>query len=83
MTLRLDPATLRRLDQLAKVTERSKAWLAAQAVKDYLEVNEWQTRAIHAAVKKADGRKAKFFDHDKVGEWLDTWGTDREHELER
>jgi predicted transcriptional regulator len=34
MTLRLDAATLRRLDQLAEVTERSKAWLVAQAVKD-------------------------------------------------
>src|SRR5713101_8050936 len=50
MTLRLDAATVRRLDQLAKVTERSKAWLAAQAVKDYLERNEWQIQAINAEV---------------------------------
>lgn len=54
MTLRLDIDTLRRLDGLAEVTSRSKAWRAAQAVKDYLELNEWQTRGIEAAVKRAD-----------------------------
>jgi RHH-type rel operon transcriptional repressor/antitoxin RelB len=81
MTLRLDAATLRRLDQLAEVTERSKAWLAAQAVKDYLELNEWQTQAISAAVKRADSRGAKFIDHEKVDEWLDRWGTPQERKL--
>ncbi len=78
MTLRLDAATLQRLDQLAEVTQRSKAWLAAQAVKDYLELNEWQTQAIRAAVKRADARGSKLIDHEKVDEWLATWGTAQE-----
>ena len=73
MTLRLDTMTLKRLDQLAEVTERSKAWLAAQAVKEYLELNEWQTQAIAAAVKRADSRSARFVDHEKVSAWFDTW----------
>jgi RHH-type transcriptional regulator, rel operon repressor / antitoxin RelB len=81
MRLRLDAATLRRLDQLAEVTERRKAWLAAQAVKDYLELNEWQTPAISAAVKRADLRDAKFIDHEKVDAWLDSWGTPQERKL--
>jgi hypothetical protein len=34
VTLRLDSTTLRRLDRLAEVTDRSKASLAAQAVKN-------------------------------------------------
>ena len=79
MTLRLDAATLRRLDQLAQVTERSKAWLAAQAVKDYLELNEWQTQAINAAVKRADSRGARLIDHEKVDVWLGSWGASQEH----
>jgi len=78
MTLRLDTMTLKRLDQLAEVTERSKAWLAAQAVKDYLELNEWQTQAIAAAVKRANSHSARFVDHEKVSAWLDTWGTSQE-----
>ena len=77
MTLRLDTDTLRRLDELAEVTDRSKYWLAAQAVKDYLELDEWQTREIDAAVKRADRRDAKFVDHERVDAWLATWGTPR------
>jgi RHH-type rel operon transcriptional repressor/antitoxin RelB len=80
MTLRLDAATQRRLDQLAEVTERSKAWLAAQAVKDYLELNEWQIQAINAAVKRANAPGAKFIDNEKVDAWLTSWGTPEERE---
>lgn len=78
MTLRLDAATLGRLDELATVTERSKAWLAAQAVKEYLELNEWQTQVIDAAVRRANGRGARFIDHEKVDAWLATWGEPQE-----
>ena len=80
MTLRLDEGTLRRLDRLATMTERSKAWLAAQAIRDYLELNEWQIRAIELAVKAANRRGAKFIDHEKVDAWLATWGTPNERD---
>src|SRR5579863_3307644 len=43
-----------------KATERSKASLAAEPVKAYVDVNEWQTQAIEEAVKKADRRGARF-----------------------
>jgi predicted transcriptional regulator len=78
MTLRLDPGTLRRLDKLAQVTERSKAWLAAQAVRTYLDLNEWQIRAIREAVARADRRDAKFLTQREVDTWLATWGTSQE-----
>ncbi|MGA2410173.1 MAG: CopG family ribbon-helix-helix protein [Candidatus Binataceae bacterium] len=78
MTLRLDAATLRRLDRLAEATDRSKAWLAAQAVKDFLDLNEWQTEAIGAALKRANSRGAKFIDQEKIDAWLDSWGTAKE-----
>ncbi len=78
MTLRLDPGTLRRLDELAQATDRSKAWLAAQAVRTYLALNEWQIKAIHGAVERADRRDAKFLTHDDVAAWLATWGASQE-----
>jgi RHH-type transcriptional regulator, rel operon repressor / antitoxin RelB len=78
MTLRLDSATLERLDVLAATTDRSKAWLAAQAVREFLETNEWQTRAIDSAVKRANSRGARFVEHEKVAEWLSSWGTAKE-----
>ena len=80
MTLRLDRDTIRRLNELAQATDRSKAWLAAQAVKTYLDLNEWQIVAIREAVAKADRRGAKFFTQEEVDAWLTTWGTPQERE---
>jgi RHH-type transcriptional regulator, rel operon repressor / antitoxin RelB len=78
MTLRLDAVTLQRLDHLAEVTERSKAWLAAQAVTAYLEHNEWQIGAIDSAVKRANSGNAAFINHDEVDSWLGSWGNLKE-----
>ena len=75
MTLRLDPGVLRRLDELAQATDRSRAWLAAQAVRTYLDLNEWQIKAIRNAVERADRRGTKFLTHDEVDAWLATWGS--------
>jgi len=64
VTLRLDAPTRRRLDKLAKATERSRAALAADAVKQYLELNEWQIAAIEAGMREAD--KGRFIDHARL-----------------
>jgi RHH-type transcriptional regulator, rel operon repressor / antitoxin RelB len=64
VTLRLDAATRKRLDRLAKSTERSRAALAAEAVKQFLELNEWQIAAIQEGVQQANA--GKFIDHVKL-----------------
>jgi RHH-type rel operon transcriptional repressor/antitoxin RelB len=54
MTVRL-PAKLRnRLARLAKATDRTSSWLAADAIRTYLEAQEWQIQEIKAGVKEAD-----------------------------
>ena len=73
MTLRLDADTLARLNELAEATGRSKAWLAAEAVKMYIALNEWQTKAIRGAVNRANRRDARFVSHENVDAWLATW----------
>jgi len=78
MTIRLDADTLARLDELAEATDRSKAWLAAEAVKTYIAVNEWQTKAIREAVTRANRRDARFVSHEEVDSWLASWGTRKE-----
>ena len=78
MTVRLDADTLARLDELAEATERSKAWLAAEAVKTYIALNEWQTKAIRDAVNRANRRDTRFISHDDVETWLASWGTRKE-----
>jgi predicted transcriptional regulator len=78
MTLRLDAETLARLDELAHATDRSKAWLAAQAVKAYVALNEWQTKAVRDAVNRANRRDARFVGHEEVDAWLASWGAPKE-----
>jgi len=64
VTLRLDAATRKRLDKLAKATERSRAALAADAVQQYLEANEWQIAAIEEGVREAN--RGQLIDHSKL-----------------
>jgi predicted transcriptional regulator len=54
MTIRLDDEVKDRLDVLAEATHRSKSFLAAEAIRDYVESNEWQIGEIRAAMKEAD-----------------------------
>jgi len=54
MTIRLNTALKQQLDRLAKVTNRSKSFLAAEALRDFIEVNEWQIREISDAIEEAD-----------------------------
>lgn len=79
MTLRLDDETNNRLSNLAGATDRSKAYLATQALKLFLENNEWQVLEIKDALTKADAaRPDQFVDHDTVIAWMETWGTRHE-----
>ncbi len=54
MTVRLEKSTKERLEKLAKSSHRSKSFLAAAAIKQYLELNEWQMEEIQAGLKEAD-----------------------------
>ncbi len=54
MTVRLEDDIKDRLDALAEATQRSKSFLAAEAIRSYVESNEWQIGEIKAALKEAD-----------------------------
>ncbi|MGQ4584533.1 ribbon-helix-helix protein, CopG family [Lysobacter sp. F60174L2] len=54
MTVRLESDIKDRLDQLALSTHRSKSYLAAEAIREFVELNEWQIRETRAAMAEAD-----------------------------
>lgn len=54
MTIRLDPSVKDRLDRLAEATHRSKSFLAANAILEYINLNEWQIQDIHTAIQEAN-----------------------------
>jgi predicted transcriptional regulator len=74
MTLRLEPDLKERLDQLARATNRSRSYLAAEALKDFVELNEWQIREIRDAIKEADA--GDFASSQAVSRTLKKWGAD-------
>lgn len=54
MTVRIEDETRERLESLAEATQRSKSYLAAEAIKAYLDENEWQIGEIRAALAEAN-----------------------------
>jgi RHH-type transcriptional regulator, rel operon repressor / antitoxin RelB len=52
LTIRIDRKT--KLEKLAKATDRTKSYLAAEAIRTYVDLNEWQIQEIKAALKEAD-----------------------------
>jgi RHH-type rel operon transcriptional repressor/antitoxin RelB len=72
MTIRLEPELKHRLDQLAETTHRSKSFLAAEAIRDFIELNEWQIQEIKAAIKEADN--GDFASDETVKKTLGKWG---------
>jgi len=66
LTIRLPIESINRLEVLAKETECSRADIAAKAVEQYLDLQEWQIHAIQEAVKEADSPDARFLEHDEV-----------------
>lgn len=64
VSLRLDPDIRKRLDALAVAMERSRAAIAAEAVKQYIDLHEWQIAAIRKGVEQAD--RGEFIDHAKL-----------------
>jgi RHH-type rel operon transcriptional repressor/antitoxin RelB len=54
LTLRVSNKTKTKLNKLAEATQRSKSYLAAEAIERYLEVEAWQIKEIKQAVKEAN-----------------------------
>jgi predicted transcriptional regulator len=72
MTIRLEPELKERLDRLAEATHRSKSFLAAEALRDYVALNEWQIQEIKEAIKEADDED--YASDQTVSKTLGKWG---------
>jgi predicted transcriptional regulator len=78
ITVRLNAKLKAQLEALAHSTQRSKSWLAAEAIAAYIEQESWQVQAIEAAVQQADTPETEWMNHEDVSSWLKTWGTEDE-----
>jgi len=57
-TVRVDSSVKKRLERLAKSTGRSRSFLAAEAIGEYVDVNEWQVAGIKQAMRSWRGHSA-------------------------
>ena len=78
LAFRVPPEKAAALDKLSKSTERPKAWLLEQALDEYLLDQAWQIEAIEEGI--ADAEAGRMIPHERVVEWLESWGTENELE---
>lgn len=72
LSIRIDAGTKRRLDALSKQSKRSKSFLAAEAISAYVEAEEWQLGETRTALVELDAGQE--VSHDRVSNWLNSWG---------
>jgi predicted transcriptional regulator len=70
-TVRVDTGVKKRLERLAKSTGRARSFLAAEAINEYLEINEWQVAGIKRAIASLD--RGGGILHDSVKDWVASW----------
>jgi len=75
-TVRVEPEVKKRLEKLAKSTGRTRSFLAAEALNEYLDVNEWQVAGVKRAVVSLD--RGEGVPHQEVKDWVNSWGRKRE-----
>lgn len=76
LSVRLKPATKKRLAKLAKVSGRSSNFLIADAVESYVIDQERTVTEIRQADRQV--KSGHFVRHEDMKAWLLSWGTDHE-----
>ena len=67
-SLRIPKDTKNKLEELAKATGRSKAFIAVEAIDKYIELESWQIGAIQDGIKAVDEGKTVSI-NDIKNEW--------------
>lgn len=65
-TVRVSDDTAKRLDQLAEKQDRSRSYMAAKAIEDFVAREEWQLAEIEAGLGEAES--GKFASADEVAQ---------------
>lgn len=65
VSVRIKPDIAERLEKLAASMDRSKSYLAAEAIEEYLDIHEWQVQAIEKGIEAADQGETLSFDEIK------------------
>jgi RHH-type transcriptional regulator, rel operon repressor / antitoxin RelB len=70
-SVRVDSGMKKRLEKLAESTGRSRSFLTAEALNEYLDVNEWKVAGIRQAISSLD--KGEGMSHADVRRTIKSW----------
>jgi predicted transcriptional regulator len=73
VSVRLNPELNTKLTTIASALDRPKSWVIAQAVEEYLAVQEWHLKAIEEGIRAADA--GELVPDEDVKAWVQSWGT--------
>jgi len=76
LSIRLKPATKKRLAKLAKTSGRSSNFLIADAVESYVADQEKMLVELRQADRQV--KSGHYIHHEDMKAWLLSWGTDHE-----
>jgi len=72
LSVRISRETEARLDRIARMMKRTKSFLGAEAIEEYVAVQEWQLAGIEEAMASLDDGKG--IAHDEVKRWAASLG---------
>ncbi len=73
LTLRVKNELKEKLESLAEATQRSKSFLATEALERYIELESWQVAHIRKGIKQAE--EGLVVSGEEMDRWLASWGT--------
>jgi len=71
LTLRIDPKLKKQLDRLSRSMSRSRSFVAAEAIREYVSLNDWQIAEIKKGIAEAD--RGDFASDKEVGRTVKKW----------
>jgi predicted transcriptional regulator len=76
ITVQLDSAVQARLVELAEARQQPVSDVAAEVIAMYVAAEDWERRHILQGLAELDAGEGVA--HERVVEWLDSWGTENE-----
>jgi RHH-type transcriptional regulator, rel operon repressor / antitoxin RelB len=83
ITIRLEDSSKAQLEILSQSTNRSKSWLASQAINDYLKKETAEILSIQDALEESNKPDTKKYSNEEVVKWMMSWGTENEYDFPR
>jgi RHH-type rel operon transcriptional repressor/antitoxin RelB len=76
LTLRVKNELKEKLESLAEATQRSKSFLATEALERYIELESWQVAHIRKGITQAE--EGLVVSGEEMDRWLASWGAAKE-----